>query len=304
MLHYIIKRLLTMIPTMFIIAAATFFVMRLAPGGPFDKDNQIPVEIKKNIEAKFHLDKPMLTQFAYYMRDLAKGDLGPSFRYESWSVNEIIAETLPVSASIGILGLCFAIFIGVSSGIIAASNPNSMRDYLAMTFSILGICLPSFVIGPLFVLLFAIKLEWFHVAGLGSWKDYVLPAMTLGVMYAAYFSRLTRAGILDIVKQDFIRTAKAKGLNHVQTLVKHTLKLGLMPAISFTSSAVTALLTGSLVVEQIFNIPGLGRFFVQSALNRDYTLTMGTILLVALLIQITNLIVDLIYVLIDPRVRL
>jgi oligopeptide transport system permease protein len=303
MFRFAIKRLATMIPTIFVIATLTFFVMRLAPGGPFDQDNQIPDEIRVAIEAKFHLDRPLWEQYLRYMWDLLRGDVGPSFRYESWSVNEIIAETLPISMSIGLLGLFFAIFLGVSAGLIAASKPYSFRDYAAMIISIFGICMPSFVIGPILVLIFAIKLEWFHVSGLKSWQDFVLPAMTLAIMYSAYYSRLTRAGILEISKQDFIRTARAKGLGNYQTLVRHALKIGLLPAISFSGSAMTALLTGSLVVEQLFNIPGIGRLFVQSALNRDYTLAMGTILLVAVFIQIANLIVDLISAYLDPRIR-
>lgn len=277
-------------------------MIRLAPGGPFDQERQVPEEILKNLNAKYHLDEPMFMQYLRYLWDIAQGDLGPSFVYASRTVNEIIAETFPVSALIGFAGLCYALFIGTAFGIIAASKPNSLRDYIPMTFSMLGICLPSFVIGPLFVLYFAIDLGWVNASGLNSVSDIILPAVTLGTIYAAYFSRLARGGILDIVKQDFIRTAKAKGLPGWLIMIRHTLKGGLLPSISFMGPAVTAMLSGSLVVETIFNIPGIGRFFVQSALNRDYTLVMGTVLFIAALIIVANLVVDIIYAFLDPRV--
>lgn len=302
MIKFILRRLLTVIPVLWFVATITFFVVRLAPGGPFDSERKIPEEILRNIEAKYHLDKPLLTQYMIYMKDLARGDLGPSFRYASRSVNEIILETFPVSLKVGLAGLLYALVIGVFSGIIAASKPNSTRDYLPMGISLLGICLPSFVIGPILMLVFSIELGWFRVSGLESATDIILPAVTLGTVFAAYFSRLTRAGLMDIVKQDFIRTAKAKGLSGKAIMLRHTLKGGLIPATSFLGPAATAMLTGSLVVETIFNIPGLGRFFVQSALNRDYTLVMGTVLFLAAIILLMNLIVDIIVAYLDPRV--
>ena len=302
MTKYILKRLLSIIPVLWVVATITFFLMRLAPGGPFDSEKQVPEEILHNLEAKYHMDEPLPMQYVRYLGMVAKGDLGPSFRYTSRTVNEIIAETFPVSAIVGLLGLFYALVIGVISGIFAASKPNSARDYLSMAFSMLGICLPSFVIGPLFMLLFAVKLEWFNVSGWAEPKDVVLPALTLGTMYAAYFARLTRAGILDVIKQDYIRTAHAKGLPEWLVMVRHTLKGGLLPTVSFLGPAAAAILTGSLVVESIFNIPGLGRFFVQSALNRDYTLVMGTVLFVAFLIVVMNLLVDVAYAFLNPRI--
>lgn len=302
MLKYVIKRLLSVIPVLWVVATITFFLMRLAPGGPFDSEKTVSEEIMRNIEAKYHLDEPLPMQYLRYLGQVAQGDLGPSFRYTSRTVNEIIAETFPVSAIVGLLGLIYALLIGVLSGIFAASKPNSMRDYLSMAFSMIGICLPSFVIGPMFMLIFAVKLEWFNVSGWETPKDVVLPAITLGTMYAAYFARLTRAGILDVIKQDYIRTAHAKGLPEWLVIVRHTLKGGLLPSVSFLGPAAAAILTGSLVVESIYNIPGLGRFFVQSALNRDYTLVMGTVLFVALLIVLMNLLVDVAYAFLNPRV--
>jgi oligopeptide transport system permease protein len=302
--RYIIRRILGAIPTLFIIATLTFFLIRVAPGGPFDQERQVPEEILKNLNAKYHLDEPLIMQYVRYMGDLLQGDLGPSFVYASRTVNEIIAETFPVSALIGFVGLIYALIIGTTFGVIAASKPNSLRDYLPMTFSMLGICLPSFVIGPLLVLEFSIERGWFNASGLTSAMDIVLPAVTLGTIYAAYFSRLARGGILDMVRQDFIRTAKAKGLPGWLIMIRHTLKGGMLPSVSFMGPAVTAMLSGSLVVETIFNIPGIGRFFVQSALNRDYTLVMGTVLFIATLIILANLIVDVLYALLDPRVSL
>ncbi|MBI2602988.1 MAG: ABC transporter permease subunit [Deltaproteobacteria bacterium] len=302
MTKFILKRLLIIIPVLWIVATLTFFVMRMTPGGPFDTDRKVPEEILKNLEAKYHLDEPLAAQYLRYMGMLLQGDLGPSFRYPSRTVNEIIAETFPVSALIGLLGLIYALILGVGAGIFAASKPNTKRDFLPMTFAMLGISLPSFVIGPLFMLVFAINLEWFNVAGWTEAKDAVLPALTLGTMYAAYFARLSRAGILDMVHQDFIRTAKAKGLPGWLIMLRHTLKGGLLSTVSFLGPAVAAMLTGSLVVETIFSVPGLGRFFVQSALNRDYTLVLGCVLFLAVFIVLMNLIVDIAYAFMNPKV--
>lgn len=302
MSRYIFKRILGAIPTLWIIATMTFFLVRIAPGGPFDQDRQVPEEVLKNLNAKYHLDEPLIVQYFRYMGDLLQGDLGPSFVYASRTVNEIIGDTFPVSAVVGLAGLGYALIIGTLFGVVAASRPNSLRDYLPMAFSMIGICLPSFVIGPLLVLYFSIHLGWFNASGLSSVSDLILPSVTLGTIYAAYFSRLARGGILDIVRQDFIRTAKAKGLPGWLIMIRHTLKGGMLPSVSFMGPAVTAMLSGSLVVETIFNVPGIGRFFVQSALNRDYTLVMGTVLFIAALIIVANLIVDILYAYLDPRV--
>ena len=292
-----------MVPVLWILATLTFFMVRCAPGGPFDTDKAIPPEIFKNIQAKYHLDQSLVVQYGYYLADLMRGDLGPSFRYANRTVNEIILETMPISAQLGLLGLFFALLIGLISGMLAASKPNSMRDYVPMGLSLFGLCMPSFVIGPLLVLVFALWLGWFNTSGWEEAKDRVLPAMTLGIMYAAYFSRLVRVGFLDILHQDFIKTAKAKGLSAGKIFFRHAFKGGVLPATTFAGLALSGIVCGSLVVETIFNIPGLGRFFVQSALNRDYTLVIGTALLYATLLLIMNLVVDIVYVYLDPRVR-
>lgn len=302
MISYIIKRILGIFPTLFIIATACFFLIRLAPGGPFDSERKIPEEILRNIEAKYHLNEPLYVQYGYYLRDLVQGDLGPSFRYASYSVNEIIAEGMAVTFPLAIVALIYSLLLGIITGLIAASRPNTFRDYSAMTFSLLGVCLPSFVIGPLFILAFSIHLEWFNVAGLEEWKDYVLPAICLGTLYSAFISRLTRSGMLDVLRQDFIRTAKAKGLPAWKVIVKHGLKGALIPVVGFTGPAIAGILTGSFVIETIFDINGVGRHFVQSALNRDYTLLMGMVLLFALILLVMNIIVDIMYAILDPRI--
>jgi len=285
-----------------IIATLTFFLIRLAPGGPFDQEKTITPEILHNLEAKYRMDQPLYMQYFHYMNMLAHGDLGPSFRYENRTVNEIIWETFPVSATVGLCGLLYALLLGVTAGLLAASRPNSPRDYIPMSLSLIGICLPSFVTGPLLMLLFAVKLRWVSVSGWEKPTDLILPAITIGTMYAAFFARLTRGGILEIVRQDFIRTAHAKGVRGWVIMLRHTLKGGLLPTVSFLGPAAAAMLTGSLVVETIFNIPGLGRFFVQSALNRDYTLVMGCVLFLAVIIVVMNLLVDIAYAYLDPRV--
>lgn len=300
--RFILKRILGIVPVLWVVATLAFFMMRAAPGGPFDTDKQVPEEIRQNLNAKYHMDEPIFKQYLRYLGSLAQGDLGPSFRYVNRSVNEIIAETFPVSALIGILGMMVALGLGVTSGIYAASNPNTLRDYLSMILSMLGICLPSFVIGPMLMLLFAIKLQWFNVSGWNEAKDLFLPSLTLGIMYAAFFARMTRGGILDMMRQDFIRTAYSKGLPKWLIIMRHTLKGGLLPALSFFGPALIGMLVGSLVVESVFSIPGLGRFFVQSALNRDYTLVMGCVLFDAFLLIIVNLLVDIAYAFMDPRV--
>lgn len=302
MLSYIFKRFLGIFPTLFIIATVCFFLIRLAPGGPFDTEKKIPEEILKNIQAKYHLDKPLYEQYYYYLENLVHGDLGPSFRYASYSVNEIISEGFSVTAPLASIALFYCMILGIITGLIAASKPNTIRDYSAMTFSLLGVCLPSFVIGPLFILIFSINFEWFNVAGLEEWKDYVLPAICLGTLYSAFISRLTRSGMLDILRQDYIRTAKAKGLPAWKVIVKHGLKGALIPVVGFSGPAIAGVMVGSFVIEQIFDINGIGRHFVQSALNRDYTLLMGMVLLFAVILLVMNIIVDVVYAILDPRI--
>ncbi len=302
-LKYLLKRIAILIPVFLFVVTIVFFLIRFAPGGPFDSEKQVSPEILKNLNAKYHLDESLPLQYLRYLGDLSRGDLGPSFRHSNRTVNEIIAESLPVSAELGLISLAWALFIGLISGLLAATRPNTWMDYLPMGFSLIGISLPTFVIGPVLVLIFALHFDWLPVAGWASWKDRILPSLTLGLAYAAYISRLTRGGLMEIRSQDFIRTARMKGLTETQILLRHSLKGGLLPVVSYIGPALAGIITGALVTETIFNIPGLGRFFVESALNRDYTVVMGTALLYFTLIFFCNLFVDLIYAFLDPRVR-
>lgn len=303
MFRFILNRLLQMIPVLFIIATVTFFMLRLAPGGPFDQEKKVPEEVKRNLERHFGLDKPLWEQYLIQMKNLAQGDLGPSFKYPNRTVNELIADAIPASLQLGIYALLVALVLGITSGIIASLRPNTASDYVPMAIAMIGICMPTFVMGPLLSNYLGLKLGWFNPGGWFLPSDKVLPSLTLGFYYAAYVSRLTRGGMLEVLNQDFIRTARAKGASATRVVFKHALKGGLLPTISFLGPAIAGLLTGSFVVESIFQIPGLGRFFVISAFNRDYTMVMGTVLFFAALIILLNLVVDVILVALNPRLR-
>lgn len=302
-LKYLIGRLAVMIPVFFVVVTVVFFMIRFAPGGPFDSEKQVPPDILRNLNAKYHLDEPLVMQYVRYLGDLSRFDLGPSFKYANRTVNEIILDAFPVSLELGLISLFWAVVIGVTAGGLAAMKPNTLLDYIPMSFSILGICLPTFVIGPVMVLIFGLWLGWLPVAGWNSWQDRVLPSLTLGFAFAAYISRLTRGGLMEIRSQDFIRTARAKGLSERAVLLKHALRGGILPVVSFMGPALAGIISGALVTEKIFAIPGLGQFFIQSAVNRDYTVVMGTALLYFTLIFVCNFFVDIIYVILDPRVR-
>jgi len=302
-LSYIIKRLAIMLPVFFLVVTIVFFMIRFAPGGPFSSEKNVSPAILKNLQAKYHMDETLFSQYLRYWRDLLRGDLGPSFKHANRTVNEIILEALPVSVELGLIALTWAVLIGVTAGGLAALKPNTLFDYIPMTVSILGICLPTFVVGPVLVFVFGLWLGWLPVAGWEGWKDRVLPSLTLGFAYAAYISRLTRGGLMEIRSQDFIRTARAKGLSESQILLKHSLRGGLLPVISYLGPALAGIITGALVTETIFNIPGLGRFFIESAVNRDYTVVMGTSLLYFTLIFLCNFLVDIVYAVLDPRVK-
>ena len=302
-LTYILKRLLIMIPVFLLVVTLVFFMIRFAPGGPFSAEKRVPPQVLKNLEAKYHMDESLMKQYFRYLGDLSRFDLGPSFKHSNRTVNEIIGEALPVSMELGFISLCWALLIGITAGGLAALKPNTLYDYIPMSISIMGICLPTFVIGPVLVLVFGLWLQWLPVAGWNSWQDRLLPSLTLGFAYAAYISRLTRGGFMEIRHQDFIRTARAKGLSEGQILIKHALRGGILPVVSYLGPALAGIITGALVTETIFNIPGLGRFFIESALHRDYTVVMGTSLLYFSLIFLCNFLVDIVYVILDPRVK-
>lgn len=303
MLRFIFNRLLQAIPVLLIVATVTFFMVRQAPGGPFDREKSASPEIKAQLEAHYGLDKPLWHQYLTYMGNLIQGDLGPSFKYSNWTVNELIGAAFPVSLELGCWALMIAMIIGISAGIIASCKPNTAQDYIAMSLSMIGICAPTFVMGPLLVGVFALWLQWYNSSGWDFPQDRVLPALTLGIFYAAYVSRLTRGGMLEVLNQDYVRTARAKGASFSRILWRHTLRGGLTPVISFLGPAISGLITGSFVVESIFDIPGLGKFFVTSAFNRDYTMVMGTVIFYGALIVLMNLLVDVIQVWLNPKLR-
>ncbi len=301
---YVVKRILSSIPTLLIIMTVVFVIIRSVPGGPFDAEKKIPDTIKENIEKKYHLDEPLIMQYFRYMSDiLFRLDFGPSFNYRAYSVNELIAMKLPVSLLIGGLAIVVALFVGVFAGIISALKQNSFWDYFFMSIALLGISTPLFVIAPLLILLLARTLQLVPVAGWGSWEQVIIPVITLSFPYTAYVARLTKAGMLDIIRKDFITTARAKGLSERVILFRHTLKGSLTPVVSYIGPAFAAIITGSMVVEQICGVPGMGTDFVKAAFNRDYTLIAGIMITYSTLLIIMNLLVDIAYVFLDPRTK-
>lgn len=304
MWRFISVRLLQAIPVLLAVITVTFFLVRVAPGGPFDSEKAVIPEVKAALEKQYRLDLPLFQQYTAYLGDLASGEFGPSFKYPGRSVNELIGAGLPVTAELGFYALLVAVLIGGLAGVIASLRPNTSQDYIPMSLAMIGICMPSFLLGPLLVLLFGIELEWLPVSGWGDIPgDKILPSITLGAGYAAYIARLSRAGMLEVLSQDYIRTARAKGLPEWQVVTKHALRGGLMPVVTFLGPAFAGLLAGSFVVETIFQIPGLGRFYVQAAFNRDYTMILGTTVFLSTLIVLFNLLSDIVAAWMNPRLR-
>ena len=286
------------------VITATFFLIRQAPGGPFDQEKPVIPAVKRALEAKYNLDLPMWEQFTSYIAGLFRGDMGPSFKYPGWQVEDLIASGLPTTAELGLYAMLVALIIGVIAGVSAALKPNSAQDYIPMSMAMIGICMPTFMLGPLLVLVFGIWLEWLPVSGWGDLPgDKILPSITLGAAYAAYVARLSRGGMLEIMSQDYIRTARAKGLPEYIVVAKHALRGGLIPVVAFLGPAFAGLLAGSFVVETIFQIPGLGRFYVQAAFNRDYTMILGTTIFLSTLIVVFNLLSDILAMWMNPRLR-
>jgi oligopeptide transport system permease protein len=304
MWRFIGFRALQSIPVILVVITVTFFLVRLAPGGPFSAEKAVIPEVKAALEAQYGLNLPMFQQYIAYLGDLAHGDLGPSFKYPGRSVNELIAAGFPVTAELGFYALLVAISIGGIAGVIAALRPNTAQDYIPMSVAMIGICVPSLLMGPILILVFGIYLEWLPVSGWGDIPgDKILPAITLGSTYAAYIARLSRAGMLEVMSQDYIRTARAKGLPEWQVVVRHGLRGGMIPVVAFLGPAFAGLLSGSFVVETIFQIPGLGRFYVQAAFNRDYTMILGATVFLAVLIVVFNLLSDILAAWMNPRLR-
>ena len=305
MLRFILRRLLVAIPTLLVVITVAFFMMRAAPGSPFVGSRLLPPEILKNLEARYGLDKPPIVQYGQYLAGLAHGDFGPSLKYKTKSVSQFIKEGFPTSALIGGFAIIIAALVGIALGVLAALRQNRPADYGAMAVAILGVCIPTFVTAPLLVLVFASWLGWLPTAGVtGGAKSYVLPILVLALPQIAIISRLVRAGMIESLRSNHVRTARAKGLSSAQVVLKHAMRPALLPLVSYLGPAAAGLITGSLVVEQIFSLPGLGKSFVVGALQRDYTVVMGVVILYASMILFLNLVADVIYGLLDPRVRL
>ncbi len=329
MVTFVLRRILASVPTLLAIVVISFAMIHAAPGGPFSHDPGVPDEVRRNLERTYHLDWEVFpiyqeldpvsgeyrvrvytrwsdirrTQFVDYVLMVCRGDLGPSTRYPNLTVNELLWRGLPASATLGGVALLFALALGVGAGLTAGLNRNTALDHGSMFVAILGVSVPDFVLAPLLVLLFAVTLGWLPVAGFSTPAHVVLPAICLGAMYAAHIARLTRAGLLEVMEEDYIRTARAKGLAERVVVLRHALRGALGPLVSYLGPATARILTGSLVIELIFNIPGLGRQFVQAALNRDYTLVMGTIIVFSAVLIAMNLVVDVLHAWMDPRVR-
>jgi len=304
MIRFAINRLLQAIPVLLVVISVTFLLVHSAPGGPFSADKAVPPEVARALEAQYQLDQPLWQQYISYLGDVITGDFGPSFKYPGRTVNELIAAGFPVTAELALYAMLVALVIGIGAGVVAAMRPNTMQDYIPMSAAMLGICMPSFLLGPILVLIFGIHLEWLPISGWGDIPgDKILPAITLGTGYAAYIARLSRGGMLEVLSQDYIRTARAKGLSESLIITKHALRGGLIPVVAFLGPAFAGLLGGSFVVETIFQIPGLGRFYVASAFNRDYTMILGMTIFFAALIIVFNLLSDLLALQLNPKLR-
>jgi oligopeptide transport system permease protein len=303
MFHYFLRRLGGAIPTLFVIIAVSFFMMRMAPGGPFDKERKVPAEVEAALMKAYHLDEPLWQQFLRYLGGLAQGDFGPSFKYKDFSVSELIAQGFPTSLQLGLSAMAVALLIGVSLGIWAAFRQNSWVDYTTMGISMLGIAIPNFVVAPALTLVFGLWLSLLPVGGWDKPSNFVLPVVVLCLPQISAIARLTRASMIEVLGSNFVRTARAKGLPEMITITRHALKAALLPVVSYLGPAIAAVITGSVVVEQIFSIPGIGRYFVQGAINRDYTLVMGVTIFYGALVILCNLIADLLYGVLDPKVR-
>jgi len=306
MLRFMIRRGLSLIPTLFLIISLAFVIVRVAPGGPFASEKKLPPEILLNIQRKYHLDESVPRQYLRYLGDLAQGDLGPSFRYKDFTVNELILGALPPSMTIGALALALALLAGVGGGVLAALRQNSWLDYAAMSLAVIGISVPLFVVGPVLKLLLALRHPWLPTSGWiderRGWLALVLPVVTLALPYMAGIARLTRASVLEALRADYVRAARAKGLSEPAVVFRHVLKGALLPVVSYLGPAFAGIITGTVVVETIFAIPGLGRLSIQAAINRDYTLIMGDVIVFSIILVLMNFIVDLGYGLLDPRV--
>lgn len=304
MLRLALSRLAAAIPTLFLLIALAFFMMRAAPGGPFDTERALPPEVLAQLEQAYHLDEPLWKQFSRYLGGVLQGDLGPSYQYTDYSVQELILQGLPVSLRVGVGAMLLALLVGCSAGIIAALRQNRFTDHAVMTLAMTGMSIPVFVVAPLLILLFAVYLGWLPAGGWqgGDLRQLILPVVALSLPQIAVISRLTRGSMIEVLNSNFIRTARAKGLSTRAVVMRHALRPAMLPVLSYLGPAAAGIITGSVVIEQIFGIPGIGRYFVQAALNRDYTLVMGVVVFYGTLIIAFNFMVDMLYGVLDPRV--
>ena len=302
---FILRRLLSAVPTMFIVVTVSFFLMRFAPGGPFNLERALPPQIMANMLKAYQLDQPLYAQYLHYLWNVVHGDFGPSYVYRDFSVAELIGQSLPYSLELGSWAMLIAVFGGVTAGVVAALRQNGIVDHLVMALATIGLTVPNFVVGPTLSLVFAVMLSWVSAGGWGSgsFRDLILPVIALGLPQLGVFARLTRGSMIETLRADHIRTARAYGLPTRAVIVVHALRGALLPVVTYLAPSAAAVLTGSVVIETIFAIPGVGRYFVLGAINRDYTLVMGTVVLVAVFIIVFNLIVDMLYAVLDPRVR-
>jgi oligopeptide transport system permease protein len=305
MWRYTLKRLAGAIPTLFIVITAAFFMMRLAPGGPFDRERMLTPEIEAAIRKAYSLDEPLIVQYGLYLWKLLHGDLGPSFKYQDYTVVDLIANGFPVSLRIGVTAIVLALIVGGAIGIVAALRQNSLVDHTVMAVAMTGITVPNFVMAPLMTLIISVYLKLLPAGGYGggSLRNLILPTIALALPQVAYLARLSRASMIEVLRSNYIRTARAKGLPERLVVGRHALRAALLPVVSYLGPATAGIITGSVVIETIFGIPGIGRYFVQGALNRDYTLVMGVVIFYGSLIILLNLLVDLAYGLLDPKIR-
>ncbi|HHP0484497.1 TPA: oligopeptide ABC transporter permease OppB [Vibrio harveyi] len=305
MLKFIAKRIFEAIPTMLVLITVSFFLMRFAPGNPFSSERPLPPEVMANIEAKYGLDKPVFEQYTTYLTNVIQGDFGPSFKYLDYTVNELISVALPVSAKVGFIAFIFTVILGVTVGTIAALKQNTWVDYAIMSTAMLGVVMPSFVLAPALIYLFSLHWNLFPA---GGWHDgggqyIVLPVIGMSLLYVATFARITRGSMIETLNSNFIRTARAKGLSYRYIILKHALKPALLPVVSYMGPAFVGIITGSVVIETIFGLPGIGKLFVNAAFNRDYSLVMGVTILIGFLFILFNAIVDILLAMIDPKIR-
>jgi oligopeptide transport system permease protein len=303
-LTFILRRILWAVPVLWVVATITFFIMHVVPGGPFDREKKLPPEIKANVEAKYHLDQPLHRQYLLYMKGLIQGDLGPSYKFLGRTVNDVIGDTLPVSVQLGLLALGIAVIFGLIAGMISSVTANTLSDRFSMFLATAGISTPNFVLGALLIYLLSHRYQLFPPALWEGLQHAILPAVTLGLAPAAYIARLSRSSILETNRQDYVRTARSKGLSEGAILFRHVLRNAISPVVTILGPLTAALVTGSFVVEFIFSVPGMGKFFITAVTNRDYPLIMGVTLVYAVLIVAANLLVDIFYTFIDPRVKL